>query len=108
MLIKEGKMALPNQNLVSIIPQRKLDEPSAVKAGGGSLKSGTGVHFELKGSPLAQPGGVSFSSSCTPVLSLGDPLEVKLEDRVNRSLITEGVKEGIEALRICTSLYPYT
>ncbi len=51
-LIKEDKIALPNQNLESSIPQRKSDEPSAANAGGGSVESGTGVHVELKGSPL--------------------------------------------------------
>ncbi len=37
-----------------------------------------------------------------------NPLEIKLEDRVNRSLISEGVEEGIEAQCNCTSPYPNT
>ncbi len=63
------------------------------------------MHVELKGSPFAQPGGVSFSSSSTVVLSLGDPIELKLEDRVNESLKSEGVNGGMEALHTRTSLY---
>jgi hypothetical protein len=76
-LVEKDNLVLPNQNPESKIPRRKADEPSAAVAGGGSLKLETGVQVELKGSPLAQLGGVSFSSSCTSVSSPGDPLELK-------------------------------
>ncbi|MCP3891231.1 MAG: hypothetical protein GY702_20550 [Desulfobulbaceae bacterium] len=102
-LVKKDNIVLPDQNPESRIPRRKADEPSAAVAGGGSLNLGTEVHVELKGSPQAQLGGVSFSSSCTSVSSLGDPLELKPKDGVQGRLKSGEVIGGVEALHTCMS-----
>ncbi|MCP3679179.1 MAG: retroviral-like aspartic protease, partial [Gammaproteobacteria bacterium] len=105
-LVEKDNLVLPNQNPESKIPRRKADEPSAAVAGGGSLKLGTGVQVELKGSPLAQLGGVSFSSSCTSVSSPGDPLELKPEDEDQGRLGPGGLIGGVEALHTRRSSHP--